>query len=163
MKDHRRPRPQTTRAPRIPAWIAVGAAALLVLSASGCDRTRPYVPPGAPSPTQGTVPATAAPAQPSVPAAQAEAPVRTDQGWRFTYLGPQANAVALAGTFNDWSTSADPLTKGTTGVWSVVKPLDPGTYQYKFVVNGTEWKADPANPNTTDDGYGGKNSVVTVQ
>ncbi|MCD6531571.1 hypothetical protein J7K99_03905, partial [bacterium] len=36
------------------------------------------------------------------------------------------------------------------------------TYQYKFVVNGTEWHEDPDNPAKVDDNFGGFNSVITV-
>jgi hypothetical protein len=141
-------------------WIGPGLVALLVALAAlaGCDRTRPYVPPGAEAPSGGQTAATT----PAAPAGAAEAPVKTADGWRFTFLAPNANSVALAGTFNNWSTSSDPLKKGDNGVWTIVKPLDPGTYQYKFVVNGSDWKADPQNPNSTDDGYGGKNSVLTA-
>ena len=37
----------------------------------------------------------------------------------------------------------------------------PGTYQYKFIVDGTMWIADPDDPNVVDDGFGGHNSVYT--
>ncbi len=47
-------------------------------------------------------------------------------------------------------------------MWFIVKPLDAGSYQYKFVVNGTEWKTDPSNSESADDGYGGKNSLLVV-
>ncbi len=39
--------------------------------------------------------------------------------------------------------------------------LDPGTHQYKFVVDGA-WIADPGHDHTVDDGFGGVNSVVSV-
>jgi glycosidase len=45
--------------------------------------------------------------------------------------------------------------------WTVDVTLDPGTYEYKFVVDGDTWIADPANPTTIDDGFGGVNSVYT--
>jgi 1,4-alpha-glucan branching enzyme len=139
-------------------WLLAGLAVLALAAAAGCDRTRPYVPPGAEAPAGGK----SAAATPAAPAAAAEAPVKTPDGWRFSYSDPSANSVALAGTFNNWSTSSDPLKKGDNGVWTIVKPLDPGTYQYKFVVNGSDWKPDPENPNSADDGYGGKNSTLTV-
>ena len=78
----------------------------------------------------------------------------------FQYEAGGAGAVFLAGEFNGWSDSANPMT-GSDGVWTLVLDLAPGTYQYKFVIDGS-WKEDPDNPNTTDDGFGGKNSVLTV-
>jgi hypothetical protein len=131
--------------------------ALLIL-ASGCDRTRPY--PGLAQPSGGAAPA--APVVKAPAGGAAQAPSKTDAGWRFTLSAPAAANVSLAGTFNSWNTSADPLTKGDDGVWFIVRPLDPGSHQYKFVVNGSEWKTDPANPESADDGYGGKNSLLVV-
>lgn len=37
------------------------------------------------------------------------------------------------------------MTKGTDGVWTITVPLSPGTYAYKFLVNGSEWLFDPQN------------------
>jgi hypothetical protein len=31
------------------------------------------------------------------------------------------------------------------------------------VVDGSNWKQDTSNPESNDDGFGGKNSVVTVK
>ena len=150
------------------SWPRAGALLIVVgmiLAAAGCDRTRPYQAPGAPTAeapaaagAQNAVPPTGGTQSP----AAAQGPVQTAEGWKFTFVSPGANSVALAGSFNSWSTSADPMQKGEGGVWVIVKPLAPGTYQYKFVVDGTDWKEDPSNPNTADDGYGGKNSVLVV-
>lgn len=79
----------------------------------------------------------------------------------FTWTG-EGSTVHLAGDFNGWSTSADPLTKTAQGVWTITKALEPGTHAYKFVIDGTNWKEDPNAKETVDDGYGGKNSVVMV-
>jgi 1,4-alpha-glucan branching enzyme len=90
-----------------------------------------------------------------------KAPEVTPEGVRFTWAGA-ARTVHLAGDFNAWSTSADPLARAADGTWTIVKVLPSGTHAYKFVVDGTTWKTDDANPNTVDDGFGGKNAVVTV-
>jgi 1,4-alpha-glucan branching enzyme len=74
---------------------------------------------------------------------------------------PEAKSVSLAGTFNNWDPNADPMEKGEDGLWRTTLELAPGEYQYKFVVDGT-WIEDPANPDAVDDGYGGVNSVLTV-
>ncbi|MBK8166880.1 MAG: hypothetical protein IPK64_13135 [bacterium] len=78
----------------------------------------------------------------------------------FTHSAPGAGKVCLAGEFNGWSDSANPMTN-QDGIWSLVLELAPGSYQYKFVEDGN-WKADPANPATAPDGFGGNNSVLTV-
>jgi 1,4-alpha-glucan branching enzyme len=49
------------------------------------------------------------------------------------------------------------------GIWSIVKPLSPGRYEYKFVVDRNSWLIDPNALETVDDGYGGKNSVLIVK
>ncbi len=79
--------------------------------------------------------------------------------------GPDASLVLVAGDFNGWSD--DPAT-GTVlsdedgdGIFEVVVALDPGTWAYKFVVDGT-WLSDPSNPEGVDDGYGGFNSLLIV-
>lgn len=110
---------------------------------------------------QAQAPAQAAPS--GTPAATDGGPKKVEGGWLFAFEAAQAQTVHLAGTFNSWSTSADPMQKGNDGVWVLVKPLTAGTYQYKFVINGGQtWKEDPTNPNSTDDGYGGKNSVLVI-
>ena len=53
-----------------------------------------------------------------------------------------AIAVFLAGSFNDWSPTATPMKKANDGQWSASLPLDPGRYEYKFVVDG-EWCCEP--------------------
>ncbi|MBK7702308.1 MAG: glycogen-binding domain-containing protein [bacterium] len=79
----------------------------------------------------------------------------------FVHRAPGAKEVTLAGSFNGWKAFDLALKDTGGGVWAVVVPLDEGTYEYKFVVDGA-WRQDPANPVGKDDGYGGQNSVVTV-
>ena len=78
----------------------------------------------------------------------------------FTYEAPDASQVFLAGEFNGWSDAANPM-ENKDGVWTLTLDLEPGSYQYKFVVDG-QWNPDPNNPATADDGFGGQNSVLTV-
>lgn len=82
----------------------------------------------------------------------------------FTPPGP-ASAVVVAGSFNGWASTAAqgawPLVKdGST--WRNTFEVAPGSWQYKFVVDGQHWHTDPQNPQRVDDTYGGYNSVVTV-
>jgi len=96
-----------------------------------------------------------------ITAPQLKGPQKVKEGILFTYYAPQANQVFLAGEFNSWSPNSDLMKKDEKGAWSIVIPLEPGTYQYKFVIDGT-WKEDPQNPAKVDDGYGGFNSIFSL-
>ena len=79
----------------------------------------------------------------------AAAPQNVSGGVRFTYLDPAAGSVNWAGAFNNWSTSATPLAKGSDGIWSVDVALPAGSHEYKLVINGSQWIGDPENPMTS--------------
>lgn len=79
----------------------------------------------------------------------------------FVHRAPGANEVYLAGSFNGWNAFDLAMHDTGGGLWSVVVSLDPGEYQYKFVVDGA-WTQDAGNAASADDGYGGHNSVVAV-
>jgi len=101
----------------------------------------------------------------------------------FQYEAPSAKLVTLAGDFPDnlwggtagsssrYDTSIDKLYDDGThgdqvagdGIWTLVKKVKLGRYQYKFVIDKNSWVTDPNALETTDDGYGGKNSVLVVK
>jgi 1,4-alpha-glucan branching enzyme len=100
------------------------------------------------------------------------APHEVEGGILFQYEAPAARMVTLAGSFNNWAgtkgggrydSSIDPMADDDgDGIWTVVKPLPPGRYQYKFVIdNGVRWETDPSNPNTGAE-EGVTNSLVIV-
>jgi len=73
---------------------------------------------------------------------------------------PDASVVVLSGSFNNWNQSQ--FIFGREGdEWICRIDLEPGKHAYKFIVDGN-WLLDPANPNTEDDDYGVKNSVIMV-
>jgi len=81
---------------------------------------------------------------------------------RFVLVAPDAKAVSLAGTFNQWDARATPLVRaGANGVWTVSLTLPAGQHQYAFVVDGQRWVPDPGAP-AVDDGFGRRNSVLTL-
>ncbi len=84
---------------------------------------------------------------------------RVEGGIEFTFDHPSAGSVSLAGDFNGWNMNAEPLTQDEDGVWRVVVDLGPGEHAYKFVINGSEWIADPENPRVVGD-FG--NSGITI-
>jgi diguanylate cyclase (GGDEF)-like protein len=80
----------------------------------------------------------------------------------FQYRSEKAaNSVVVVGDFNDWDKLADPMSL-RDGLWSTHVPVAPGTYEYKFVVDGEKWVKDPACAETVSDGYWGENSIVSV-
>ena len=68
--------------------------------------------------------------------------------------------VQLAGEFNGWTPGKTPL-EYKDGRWETALLLNPGKYQYQFVIDG-QWSLDPANPDSMDNNAGGYNSVLTA-
>ena len=85
----------------------------------------------------------------------------TKSGVLFEYEDENAEAVFLAGSMNNWNTTANPMEKDENGIWRIVLKLNSGKHTYKFVVDGN-WQFDQENPNFEDDGYGGSNSVIEI-
>jgi hypothetical protein len=78
----------------------------------------------------------------------------------------EADDVRIAGDFNGWVPDKGVRslieTEGETRVWTKILRLAPGTYQYRYVVDG-EWRADPENPEVVSSATGGRNSVLVVR
>jgi Carbohydrate-binding module 48 (Isoamylase N-terminal domain) len=101
--------------------------------------------------TEAPSPAISSPATPMIQAVQ------------FALAAPGALQVNLVGDFNGWDATATPLQRsGGDGVWAVEVPLAPGRHEYAFVVNGREWRPDPAAPRALVNEFGAPNSVITV-
>jgi chromosome partitioning protein len=83
-------------------------------------------------------------------------------GMLFTLEAPGATEVALAGDFNNWVEAIEMNDDDEDGIWVAIASLDPGVYQYKFIVDG-RWQNDPSNPVSVDDSHSGKNSIVVVK
>ena len=80
------------------------------------------------------------------------------------YYDPDVRQVALVGSFNGWQPTGCEMRRRQPGVWEVSLPAPPrGVYAYKFLVDGAQWIADPENSERIEDGYGGFNSLVTVE
>lgn len=94
--------------------------------------------------------------------ARKAAPEGREQEVEFELDAPMAGEVCLAGEFNEWSPTADPMEKGADGIWRITLSLKPGRYEYKFVVDG-DYIEDPNNPDTVPDPFSGQNSVLTVE
>jgi 1,4-alpha-glucan branching enzyme len=91
-------------------------------------------------------------------------PAVTPAGVRFMLTDPDAQSVALAGSFNQWSTSSHPLVRErSSAVWSVVVVLPPGEHLFMYFVNGARWVSPPRAEDYADDGFGSRNGVVFVR
>ena len=128
--------------------VVVGEGAAAVAPAT---TSTPSAPPAAPA------------TKPLGSGAKPRAPQVSAAGVVFTYAGPAKTGVALCGDFNAWATTADRMTQNADGTWTVTRKLAAGTWAYKFLVDGSTWKADEGNTQSKDDGFGGKNSIVVVK
>ncbi len=82
------------------------------------------------------------------------------------YRDVGATDVRLAGDFNGWVPDKDVQSvvqaEGGDRVWTKILSLPPGTYHYRYVVDG-EWREDPVNPLSAPGPVGGRNSVLVVR
>lgn len=84
---------------------------------------------------------------------------------RVTFALPAtiwADMIHVVGDFNGWDERATPLRLTDSG-WMATVELEPGRdYQYRYLLDGSEWhndwQADRYEPNA----YGGDNSVVST-
>ena len=74
----------------------------------------------------------------------------------------RAERVTLCGEFNDWSLDSIGLARGADRAWSVTVPLTPGTYRYKFLLDGETWENGPDADRLEDNAYGTQDSVIVV-
>lgn len=71
------------------------------------------------------------------------------------------DAVYLAGSFNDWKPTGQKMDgPDSEGFFTADAELAAGRYEYKFVINGTVWRPDPGNRDSTPE-YG--NSILTLK
>lgn len=79
---------------------------------------------------------------------------------RFAYQPLQpVQRVQLAGDFNDWQPT--PMRKQKSGQYVAQIPLEPGIYEYRFLVDD-DWLTDPDHGTMAMNPYGTFNSVADV-
>jgi 1,4-alpha-glucan branching enzyme len=84
-----------------------------------------------------------------------------NQSQTFSVTAPTATSVLLAGDFTHWQEKAIPMKKQADGVWKASVKLAPGTYHYRFVVDG-QWCDDPGCTLRMPNPFGGENAVRQV-
>jgi 1,4-alpha-glucan branching enzyme len=79
----------------------------------------------------------------------------------FSFNAPNARSVQLVGNFTHWQQAPINLKRGADGIWRAVIELKPGTYHYRFLVDG-EWQDDPECTLRVANPFGSQNSVRQV-
>ncbi|MBN2373935.1 glycogen-binding domain-containing protein [bacterium] len=80
----------------------------------------------------------------------------------FSFFDPNAEQVLLVGDFNNWSLDTRCIKKRESGEWSVSMTLKPGTYDYRFIVDG-QWREDPKCGERVPNPFGGFNDRIVVK
>ncbi|MDW8309381.1 MAG: glycogen-binding domain-containing protein [Verrucomicrobiales bacterium] len=79
----------------------------------------------------------------------------------FAFSAPGALSVQLVGDFTGWQERPISMQKGVDGVWRATVELAPGTYHYRFLVDG-EWRDDPECALRVPNPFGTQNAVRQV-
>ena len=79
----------------------------------------------------------------------------------FAFSAPSAMSVQLVGDFTDWQNKPVNLHKDTDGVWRGHLNLQPGTYHYRFLVDG-QWRDDPECTLRVPNPFGTENMIRQV-
>lgn len=89
-------------------------------------------------------------------------PMVAGGGVVFTLDAPNAENVNLTGEFTDWSRKGIRMEKdGKDGLWKVAVELEPGEYEYRYIVDGV-WIKDPRNVDSVLNEFGQENSLLIV-
>lgn len=115
------------------------------------------------TPDERVMPTAASPSAsvPAITAANAPNEVRAVPV-PITFDAAGAKSVSIVGDFNDWDSTASPLTRfGANGPWTATVKVKPGRHLYAFMVDG-KLVVDPRAPHTRDLDFGGDASVLMV-
>ncbi|KAJ2541015.1 hypothetical protein EV175_006180, partial [Coemansia sp. RSA 1933] len=80
----------------------------------------------------------------------------------------EANSVAIRGTFSDdkaqwWQESIPLMRTADEAQYSVTLALRPGRYEFKYVLNGSDWCIRTDCYDCVCDGSGNTNNVIVVE
>ena len=79
----------------------------------------------------------------------------------FKLEASEAKEAILVGDFNSWDVKKHRMKKDNKGRWTKIVSLAPGSYEYKFLVDG-EWQNDPDNDQVVTNSFGTLNNHLTV-
>jgi 1,4-alpha-glucan branching enzyme len=79
----------------------------------------------------------------------------------LNFKAPNAKTVLLMGDFNQWNEKKHPMKKGPDGIWEKIIVLQPGRYEYRFLVDG-RWENDPGNNQICTNSFGSSNNILEI-
>jgi len=92
--------------------------------------------------------------------------LKTKDVVKVTFSLPEAvqgESVFLVGDFNNWDEVATPMKRQKNGSFTVTLDLDKSReYQFRYLVNSTEWHNDWQADKYVPNPYSGDNSVVVT-
>ena len=75
----------------------------------------------------------------------------------------QGETVFLVGDFNNWQEDATPMKRNKDGSFSITLELETGKeYQFRYLVNGSEWHNDWQADRYVPNPFSGDNSVIVT-
>lgn len=79
-------------------------------------------------------------------------------------VAADAQTIYLVGDFNGWDETATPMEKFKNGKFKVTLDLEPDrSYQFRYLVDGTQWHNDWEADRYVANPYSGDNSVVETR
>ncbi len=89
-------------------------------------------------------------------------PTLVPEGVLFALEAPDAEEVFVTGEFTNWSREGIVLERDPEdGIWKAIVDIEPGEYEYRFVVDGV-WIKDPNNKDFIRNEFGQENSLLVV-
>jgi len=80
----------------------------------------------------------------------------------FELSAQEAQEVYLVGEFNNWDTRSHPMEKDQNGIWKITLSLNPGRYEYRFLVDG-KWENNPSCCDCVPNEFGSQNCIRIVE
>ncbi|MBE2183617.1 MAG: isoamylase early set domain-containing protein [Anaerolineae bacterium] len=85
---------------------------------------------------------------------------------KVTFTAPHTwdgESIAVVGDFNGWSEGNNLMKRQKDGSFKLTLDLETGReYQFRYLVNKTEWHNDEAADKYSPNGFGEDNSVIVV-
>lgn len=94
--------------------------------------------------------------------AKTQAATKPGKAVSFEFYAPLAQSVSIAGTFNQWNSSKNPLKKTNDGKWQGSVQLKPGRYEYRFFVDG-HWENDQRPVKCVPNTFGTWNCILEIE
>ncbi len=95
-------------------------------------------------------------------AQKASAPGIKRKKIQFAFYDEDAETVCVLGDFNGWNEKKHVMKRDTANIWRKTVMLAPGTYEYRFKVDG-RWENDPQNDQVRVNSFGSRNNVLQVE